>query len=158
MSEQDLLRAIEEYYPRGSKLSPVEMGEFFGDFFAQRGLKVRFSYLRQHELTQELISRIKISLIYYIEEISKVTGYGVRTAKNTYYQMVFAILNHHHYGIVNNKKQLKRITFPWFANEFGVNRKTLSARQGDVNFYNSKRAIKVLRDIFFRVENDIINK
>ena len=133
------------------------MSEIFGDFFEKRGLNARFSYLREHELTQELVSRIKGSSTSYKEEISKVTGYGEKTAKNTYYQIVFAILDHHHYGIVNNKKQLKRITFPWFANEFGVNRKTLSARQGDVDFYNSKRANKVLRDIFFRVENDIIN-
>lgn len=159
MSDRDILMSsLEKYFPEDKSLSPIGMSEFFGDFFEKRGLNARFSYLRENELTQELVSRIKQRCAAYELEIRAKTNYkSEKTLRNTYYQMIFAILTHHHYGIINNKKQLKRISNKWFAKEFEVNRKTLSANLSNVNFYDSNRAIKDLHDIFFRIENEIIN-
>lgn len=159
MSDRDILKSyLEKCSPEDKSLSPIEMKELIGDLLEKRGQIARVSYLRKKELTQELVSRIKQSCAAYELEIKTKTNYkSEKTLRNTYYQMIFAILTHHHYGIINNKKQLKRISNKWFAKEFEVNRKTLSANLSNVNFYDSNRAIKDLHDIFFRIENEIIN-
>lgn len=152
---------LEKVYPEDKSLSPIEMRNLFEDFFAKRGLKLKVEFLRENELTQELISRIRSSYDDFKKDIKRILNYqSDRLVRNKYYEMVFAILEHHHFGIANKNKQLIKISFSRFAAIFEVNRKTTSGNQSITDFYRSKRYKKhnELERIFYKIENVILTR
>ncbi len=162
MSDRDILMSsLEKYFPEDKSLSPIGMSEFFGDFFEKRGLNARFSYLRENELTQELISRIRSSYDDFKNDIKRILRFkSDRLIRNKYFEMVFAILEHNHYGISNEKKELIKISCSQFAQIFEVNRKTISGNQIITDFYSEERHKQYdeLKNIFYKIENVILNK
>ena len=42
--------------------------------------------------------------------------------------MVYAILEHHHFGIANNNNKLKKISYCEFAETFEVNQKNMNLK------------------------------
>ena len=162
MSEIDLLRLkLENVFPEDKSLSPIEMSELLNDFCVKRGLTCKFGYLRKKELDQELISRINKFYKEKFDDLTTIIGYkSGRSIRNKYYQMVFAILEHHHFGIANNKNKLIKLSFNRFAEIFDVDRKTTSNNQVVVNFYSKKRyklnVDNKLKIIFSEIENKIL--
>lgn len=152
---------LEKCYPEDKSLSPIEMRNLFEDFFAKRGLKLKVEFLRENELTQELISRIRRSYDDFKDEMKRVLKFkSDRLVRNKYYEMVFAILDHHHFGIANKNKQLVKISLNRFAVIFEVNRKTTSGNQIITDFYRSGRYKQhnELETIFYKIENVILTR
>ena len=169
MSEKkvdELKATLETIIPR-ERLTPIEMSYLLNEICAERGLACSFKYRRQKELNQELISRIKTFFNILYKDLKNALGFkSERSIKNFYYQMVYAILEHHHFGIANNNKKLKKISYCEFAEIFEVNRKTISANQNVANFYDSQRIKlkpegqndKEIRRIFKEIEQIILEK
>ena len=162
MSEQELfLVQLGKLFPEDKSLSPIEVSNLFDDFFAKRGLKIKVEYKMKYELTQELISRIRSSYNDFKNDIKRILRFqSERLVRNKYYEMVYAILEHHHYGIANKNKKLITISYCRFADIFEVNRKTTSGNQIITDFYSEKRQkqYEELKKIFYKIENVIINK
>lgn len=131
---------LEILFPEDKSLSPIEMS-MLNEFFKKRGLDCRIGYLIKKELNQELISRIKNYYKEVFQDLVVILDYkSGRLIKNKYYEMVYAILDHHHFGIASkNKDKLVKLSFSKFAEIFKVNRKTTSGNQNYVDFYNKKR-------------------
>lgn len=138
------------------------MSNLLDEFCKKRGLVCKFGYLRKKELNQELISRIKNYYKEVFQDLVVILDYkSGRLLKNIYFEMVYAILDHHHFGIANKRnKKLIKITYSKFAEIFGINRKTTSNNQMVVNFYSEKRfklkGDKELQYIFKEIENKIL--
>lgn len=148
-------------FPEDKSLSPIEVSNLFKDFFAKRGLKIKVEYKMKYELTQELISRIRSSYDDFKNDIKRILRFkSDRLIRNKYFEMVFAILEHNHYGISNEKKELIKISCSQFAQIFEVNRKTISGNQIITDFYSEERHKQYdeLKNIFYKIENVILNK
>lgn len=169
MSEKkvdELVATLETIIPR-ERLTPIEMSNLLNEICAERGLACSFKYLIKNELNQELISRIKFFFTKKYKDLKNALGFkSERSIKNFYYQMVYAICDHHHFGIANNKKKLIKISYCKFAEVFEVNRKTTSDNQKVANFYDSQRIKlkpegqndKEIRRIFKEIEQIILEK
>jgi len=139
------------------------MSNLLDEFCKKRGLVCKFGYLRKNELNQELISRIKNYYKEVFQDLVVILDYkSGRLIKNKYYEMVYAILDHHHFGIASKRNKLTKLSFSRFAEIFEVNRKTTSTNQNVTDFYSSKRyKLKKdkddeLRYIFDKIEKKIL--
>ena len=151
---------LEKCYPEDKSLSPIEMRNLFEDFFAKRGLKLKVEFLRENELTQELISRIRSSFTDFKQDIKSLTGYkSDRLVRNKYFEMVYAILNHYHFGIAGKSGKLKKISEEEYAVIFDIDRKTLKRNLKVVDFYNHERykILNNLEQIFYKIEEGIFD-
>jgi hypothetical protein len=153
---------LEKCFPEDKSLSPIEMS-MLNEFFKKRGLDCRIGYLIKKELNQELISRIKKYYNEVFQDLVVVLDYkSGRLIKNKYYEMVYAILDHHHFGIASKRNKLTKLSFSRFAEIFEVNRKTTSTNQNVTDIYSSKRyKLKKdkddeLRYIFDKIEKIIL--
>lgn len=73
--------------------------------------------------------------------------------------MVYAILNHYHFGIAGKSGKLKKISEEGYAVIFDIDRKTLKRNLKVVDFYNSERykTLNNLEQIFYKIEKNIID-
>ena len=73
--------------------------------------------------------------------------------------MVYAILNHYHFGIAGKSGKLKKISEEEYAVIFDIDRKTLKRNQEVVDFYNHERykLFNNLEQIFYKIENIIFD-
>lgn len=146
-------------YPEDKSLSPIEVSKQLGPFFEKRGLSLKIGYKQQYELTQELISRINRIYEKVKPDIqSRLKFNSERLVRNKYFEMVYAILTHHHFGIANKNNKLIRISYSKFAKIFHIDRKTTSRNQLVTDFYNenSYKPFKCLEKIFYDIEQNIL--
>ena len=160
MSEQDIASLqLGQVFPEDMSLAPIEMSIII-KFLKNRGYLIRKIDLRENELTQELISRIRSQYDDFkplIEEVIKQRS--DRFYRNTYFEMVYAILNHYHFGIAGKSGKLKKISEEEYAVIFDIDRKTLKRNQEVVDFYNRERykIFNNLEQIFYKIENNIFD-
>ena len=147
-------------FPENQSLSPIEVSNILSDFFEKRGLAISIKYMRKLELTHELISRIRSSFTAFKQDIKSLTGFkSDRLVRNKYFEMVYAILNHYHFGIAGKSGKLKKISEEEYAVIFDINRKTLKRNQEVVDFYNRERykIFNNLEQIFYKIEESIFD-
>ena len=147
-------------FPENQSLSPIEVSNVLSDFFEKRGLAISIKYMRKFELTHELISRIRSLFADFKQDIKSLTGFkSDRLVRNKYFEMVYAILNHYHFGIAGKSGKLKKISEEEYAVIFDINRKTLKRNQEVVDFYNRERykIFNNLEQIFYKIEESIFD-
>ena len=161
MSDQEeLMVQLGKVFPENQSLSPIEVSNILSDFFEKRGLAISIKYMRKLELTHELISRIRSSFTDFKQDIKSLTGFkSDRLVRNKYFEMVYAILNHYHFGIAGKSGKLKKISEEEYAVIFDINRKTLKRNQEVVDFYNRERykIFNNLEQIFYTIEESIFD-
>lgn len=131
------------------------------------GLSCKSEYLEdkepKHELNQELISRINNFYKEVFEDLRAILKCkSGKTIKNTYYQLVYAVLNYHQYGFSGKKKnELKQLSYTEFSETFKafkIDRKTLAKNQSVVDFRDEKRQkiYNELEVVYEKIERKII--
>lgn len=160
MGDQEILMLqLGKCYPEDKSLSPIEVSKLLGPFFEKRGLSLKVGYIQKHELTQELISRIKKLYEKVKPDIkNRLKFNSERQVRNKYFEMVYVILDYNHFGIANKNNKLIKISCNKFANIFGVRRNTLSKNQLVMNFYlgNRYKIYNCLEEIFYEIERNIL--
>lgn len=158
---------MEITFPEDKSLSPIEMSNYkdkIENFCKMLGLSCKSEDLvdkePKHELNQELISRINNFYQEVFEDLRAILECkSGKTIKNNYYELVYAVLNYHQYGIANKKKnELKELSYREFSKIFKINRKTLSKNQSVVDFRGEKRQ-KIYNDlevVYEKIERKII--
>lgn len=146
---------LEITFPEDKSLSPKEMSNYkdkIENFCKMLGLSCKSECLEdkepKHELNQELISRINIFYQEVFEDLRIILkNQSGKTIRNKYYELVYAILNYHQYGIANKKgNKLKKLSYRIFAEIFKVDRKTTSRNQSVVDFRDENR---------YKMDNDL---
>lgn len=155
-----LMVQLGKVFPEDKSLSPIEVSNVLNTFFEKRGLAISTRYMRKYELTHELISRIRSSFTDFKQDIKSLTGYkSDRLVRNKYFEMVYAILNHYHFGIAGKSGKLKKISEEEYAVIFDIDRKTLKRNLKVVDFYNHERYkfLNNLEQIFYKIEEGIFD-
>ncbi len=146
---------LEITFPEDKSLSPIEMSnkkDEIENFCKMLGLSCKSEYLEdkepKHELNQKLISRINNFYQEVFKDLRTILKCkSEKTIKNKYYEMVYAILNYHQYGIANKKgNKLKKLSYRIFEKIFEVDRRTTSRNQSVVDFRDENR---------YKMDNDL---
>ena len=146
---------MEITFPEDKSLSPIEMSnkkDEIENFCKMLGLSCKSEYLEdkepKHELNQELISRINNFYQEVFKDLRTILKCkSGKTIKNKYYEMVYAVLNYHQYGIANKKgNKLNKLSYRIFAKIFEVDRKTTSRNQSVLDFRDENR---------YKMDNDL---